>query len=555
MAEGEGTVLARRYRLHSKVGHGGMGTVWHAHDEFLDRDVAVKEVRYPPGLSESEREVLYARTLREARSAARLSHPGIVTVHDVVEEDGRPWIVMALVKARSLQEIIDSDGPLPAERVAEVGVQLLAALRVAHQAGVLHRDVKPSNVLLQNDSGAHAVLTDFGIATMEGDATLTQTGMIMGSPAYIAPERVRGEKASPAADLWALGATLYAACEGHSPHDRSDAMAALSAVLTQDPPPPRNAGPLAPILLGLLVKDPARRATADQAFADLTQVMRVAAMSSSAESTVHEQRTRTRVPDVEATYREGSPPSGGPVATFYDPPPVAGTQPGAGPPAGDTWIGQYGVPQPVRQRSKLSVLLAVAALVVVAAGVVLYFVLNRPGKPGPIAIKSTPPAVKQTVTSPAPSSPSSSKLPGYHRSDGPLGSSMEVPPGWQRTVANGNAVKWTDPGSGAFIEIDTTGWEDSRPMVHWQRFEASARDQNALPGLQQINLTDTFNWRGWDTSDLEYTWHSSALGSMHGYDRGFTVNGQEYALFVAAPEGAWATIAPLRNQIYQTFRP
>jgi hypothetical protein len=189
---------------------------------------------------------------------ARLNHPGVVTVHDVVREDDRPWIIMEFVRgARPLQAIIDQDGPLPPRRVAEIGRQLLDALNHAHAAGILHRDVKPSNVMIADDG--HAVLTDFGIAQMADEVTLTQTGLVMGSPAYIAPERVKGDKAVPASDLWALGATLYTAVEGHSPYERGDAMAALAATLTEDPPPPRRAGRLGPIIQGLLVRDPARR--------------------------------------------------------------------------------------------------------------------------------------------------------------------------------------------------------------------------------------------------------------------------------------------------------
>ncbi|MCO5989385.1 protein kinase [Actinoallomurus spadix] len=254
-----------------------MGTVWRAHDDLLARDVAVKEVLFPPGLSDDERKVMYERTLREARSAARLNHPGIVTVHDVVEEDGRPCIVMEFVQARSLQEVIDEEGRLPPAQVAEIGAQVLAALRTAHAAGITHRDVKPANVLLAGAAdepisrSTRVVITDFGIATMEGDSTLTQTGLIMGSPAYIAPERARGDKASPASDLWSLGATLYAAVEGRSPHHRSEAMAALASVLSEEAPPPRHAGPLAPVLMGLLDKDPARRLTADQTAEGLTR--------------------------------------------------------------------------------------------------------------------------------------------------------------------------------------------------------------------------------------------------------------------------------------------
>src|SRR3954466_11529387 len=190
-----------RYELLSRLGQGGMGTVWRAHDELLDRDVAVKEVLLPPEMSEAERDQRHARTIREARSAARLSHPGVVTVHDVVEHEGRPWIVMELVHAPSLQSVIEAGGPLAPLRVADLGRQVLAALRTAHAAGIVHRDVKPSNVLIADD---RAVVTDFGIAALEGDATLTGTGVLIGSPAYIAPERARGNDSGPSGDLWAL---------------------------------------------------------------------------------------------------------------------------------------------------------------------------------------------------------------------------------------------------------------------------------------------------------------------------------------------------------------
>ncbi|MFD0692078.1 serine/threonine-protein kinase [Actinomadura fibrosa] len=262
-------LLGNRYRLDSVVGRGGMGTVWRAYDVMLAREVAVKEVVLPPGLSDAERNVLYERTFREARASARLSHPGVVIVHDVVEEAGRPWIVMELVLAPSLQDLLDQ-GPMEHRRVAEIGLQMLGALRHAHEKGILHRDVKPSNVLI-TDAG-RVVLTDFGIAQMEGDATLTQTGLVMGSPAYIPPERAQGERAVPASDLWALGATLYAAVEGHSPYERSDAMASLQAALTEPVPQPRNAGPLTHVLEGLLAREPVHRMTAAQAQPLLTRV-------------------------------------------------------------------------------------------------------------------------------------------------------------------------------------------------------------------------------------------------------------------------------------------
>ena len=255
---GTGRVIARRYRLKGPIGRGAMGTVWRAWDEILDREVAVKELRISDGLPPDERAKAYQRTHREARTAARLSHPGVVTVFDVAEEDGRPWIIMELVAARSLDQIIAHDGPLPPHRAAHAGRQLLAALATAHAAGVLHRDVKPSNVLLAD--GGRAVLTDFGIATFQGDPKLTQTGMVMGSPGFTAPERIQGNPATPASDLWSLGATLYAAVEGHGPFDRAGgAITTMSAIINSDPPSAPPAAGLGAVIDALLRRNPADR--------------------------------------------------------------------------------------------------------------------------------------------------------------------------------------------------------------------------------------------------------------------------------------------------------
>src|ERR1700743_2388190 len=255
---GTGGVIAGRSRLKEPIGRVAMGTVWRGWDEILDREVAVKELRISDGLDEEDRAKAYQRTHREGRTAARLSHPGRVTVFDVAEEDGRPWIVMELVHARSLDQIIAQDGPLSPPRAAEAGRQLLSALATAHAAGVLHRDAKPSNVLL-TDSG-RAVLTDFGIATFEGDSRLTQTGMVMGSPGFTAPERIQGKSATPAADLWSLGATLYAAVEGHGPFDQAGgAITTLSAIINNEPPKAPAGGGLGRVIDALLRRNPAER--------------------------------------------------------------------------------------------------------------------------------------------------------------------------------------------------------------------------------------------------------------------------------------------------------
>ncbi|GAA0377452.1 serine/threonine-protein kinase [Streptomyces blastmyceticus] len=256
-AEHRPPLLAGRYRLLDQLGSGGMGVVWRAFDELLDREVAAKEVRAPEHLREQDVRILYARLEQEARAAARVSHPNVITVHDVVEHDGRPWIVMELVRGRSLADVLQHEGVLLPKEAAKVGSMVLQALRSAHSSGVLHRDVKPANVLLE--PGGRVVLTDFGIALVEGSGTLTRTGDLVGSPDFLAPERALGQRPGAPSDLWSLGATLYAAIEGVSPFRRGSPLSTLQAVVQDDPPPPRRAGPLTPLLEGLLRKDPRTR--------------------------------------------------------------------------------------------------------------------------------------------------------------------------------------------------------------------------------------------------------------------------------------------------------
>lgn len=264
-----GYQLAARYRLLEPVGRGGMGTVWRARDELLDRFVAVKEVRLPLVLDEELRAELCARTEREGRATAMVAHPSVITVFDVITEDDRPWIVMELLHARSLEELVKEEGPLPPRRVAEIGRHVLGALRAVHAKGILHRDVKPSNVLVTED---RTVLTDFGLAALEGDISITQAGIVLGSAGYIAPERVLGDTASPAADLWSLGATLYTAVEGRGLHGRRTAAAALAALTSGAPIPMERAGPIAPVLRGLLQIDPAARLDGVRATMMLTRI-------------------------------------------------------------------------------------------------------------------------------------------------------------------------------------------------------------------------------------------------------------------------------------------
>ncbi|MFC1433115.1 serine/threonine-protein kinase [Streptacidiphilus sp. N1-3] len=263
-------MLAGRYLLGARLGRGGMGTVWRAEDQMLDREVAVKELSVNH-LAEEDLLIVQSRMRQEARAAARIKHPGVVTIHDVLEQDGKPWIVMELIDGRSLAELVEQEGTLNPREAAEIGAQVLAALHRGHQVGVIHRDVKPANVLLERGTG-RVVLTDFGIATYEGDSALTRTGDLIGSPDYLAPERVHGHRPGPESDLWGLGATLYAAVEGQSPFRRDSPLTTLAAVVTDPLPEPKRAGALAPVLHALMTKDAAERPSAPDAIRMLQDI-------------------------------------------------------------------------------------------------------------------------------------------------------------------------------------------------------------------------------------------------------------------------------------------
>ncbi|MFF4411836.1 protein kinase [Streptosporangium sp. NPDC001559] len=338
--------VAGRYRLLEPIGEGGMGVVWRSHDELLDRVVAVKEVRYR-GIDEAARADLNRRTIREARSAGRLDHPSVIIVHDVVEEEGRPWIVMQLVRSRSMGEVVRRGGPLPPSRVAEVGLQVLGALRAAHTAGVLHRDVKPENVLLADDG--RVVLTDFGIASMTQETGITRTGGMVGTPAFLPPERLHGMPATPESDLWSLGATLYAALEGRPPFERPTAAATMMAVLNGEPSPMSHTGSLVTAILGLMAREPAARLTADAAEALLTRACTEPAGGTQAGPATRHGRPHPAEPPRPASHTDNGsypPPSGGYAADPryggepWQAAPQPGTRPGTVPQDASPWAGQ-----------------------------------------------------------------------------------------------------------------------------------------------------------------------------------------------------------------------
>ncbi|WP_192809327.1 serine/threonine-protein kinase [Actinomadura montaniterrae] len=549
----EDRLLAGRYRLLSVVGRGGMGTVWRALDETLDREVAVKEVLLPSGLSDEERHNRHQRTLREARASARLNHPGVVTVHDVVDEDDRPWIVMELVRARSLQDVLDEDGPLPPGRVAAVGRQIVGALRAAHAIGILHRDVKPANVLVTADD--RAVLTDFGIAQMAGDATLTGTGLIMGSPAYMSPERVNGDRAIPASDLWALGATLYAACEGKAPHHRSDAMAVLAAVMTQEVPPPKNAGPLEPVLLGLLERDPVRRMSAEAAEEALTAVASGHALDQAAAQLAWSHAT---VADGAGSYAgpstgptQSAPPPPVPDMTAHYPPGTNGQQQWAPMPGGP---GTMGVP-PKRRSPVLPILAGSVVLAAAVAAAVLIFWPHDGSGPKADATKG-PPATGGTsnppTSSPATRPPTAPTWPSGLVKRTESGYTIGVPRGWQRSSTS-RGIVWTDPVSHAYVQVDKTQWTGD-PFEHWRIWKQQAINDGMLKDFQQVGDIMQSSVGANRAADIEFTW-SRSVGMTHALDRGVIVDGQAYAVVVALPSSQWDAKEHLVKNVLSTFLP
>nr|WP_272491799.1 serine/threonine protein kinase [Streptomyces cupreus] len=362
-------MLAGRYRVLAQLGRGGMGVVWRARDEVLGREVAVKELRTYTDADGPELDGLRVRMQREARAAARVRHPGVVAVHDVTEVDGRPLIVMELVDGPSLDDVLHERGTLDAREAAGIGAKVMDALAAAHRAGVLHRDVKPGNILL--DRSGRVVLTDFGIATMEdpgdGSAThLTRSGELVGSLDYLAPERAQGADPGPASDVWALGATLYAAVEGSSPFRRTSTFSTLTAIVSEPLPEPHRAGALAPVLQRLLDKRPEGRPEAEEA----RELLQAVAGRDTPTTTLRgpeRAETQRSVPTVPPGF--GPPQQGGPGAY------VAGFDAAPAPQEPAT-THPMDTPRPSRRKSRALLAAAAVTLVLATAGVTVALVSN-----------------------------------------------------------------------------------------------------------------------------------------------------------------------------------
>ncbi|MFI5768079.1 serine/threonine-protein kinase [Streptomyces sp. NPDC051658] len=527
-----GLVLAGRYRLGEVLGRGGMGKVWRAHDEVLHRTVAVKELTAGLYVAEADRIVLHARTQKEARAAARITHPGVVTVHDVIEYDNRPWIVMQYVDGPSLADAAKESGEVEPREAARIGLHVLSALRAAHGAGVLHRDVKPGNVLLAKDG--QVLLTDFGIAAIEGDSTITRTGELVGSIDYLAPERVRGGDPGPASDLWSLGATLYTAVEGRSPFRRTSPISTMQAVVAEEPPPPGRAGPLTSVITALLRKEPDERPSAAE-----TERMLLDAMEGRAPVAAQAFVPTQSVPD-EVLRSLGADGPAGPGTTQLPHP--AAPAPAAAPVPAPA-------PAPAARRSRWrTVVLVIAAAALVGGGAGLAAMKYGDRTESTAGRDDT---VRHTNTAPEKPSASPSAKPevkakdvpkGWHRVNDPEGFSLTVPDGWERR-ADGNQIDYTPDNGVHYIRISIDPAPDfENPYMHMLSLETQLAKR--LPGYQRKTLHSN-TYRDRPGSLWEFTWTETKdhPGPRHAIDQMYfgEESGPEYAMYMTGPADDWDT--------------
>ncbi|MFJ7151918.1 protein kinase [Streptomyces sp. NPDC100445] len=557
--EGAGfRLIAGRYRLEERIGRGGMGVVWRASDQVLGRHVAVKELLPDDALPDDDARRRRDRTFREARAVCQLRHPHIIVVHDVVEQDGRPYLVMELIDGGSLADRIARHGPVDAAEAARIGVALLSAVRTAHEAGVLHRDIKPANVLLESGTD-RVVLTDFGIAQVEGATTLTETGAFVGSPEYTAPERMSGLRTGPESDLWSLGALLCTVLSGESPFRRDSLGGILHAVVTDEIRPPAQAGPLLPVVLGLLERDPDRRlgaADAERMLGAYLETGRTPAAPGGhgpaggghGGGRLHRiGGGRTPRPAAHHPPPPWDPPHGGP------PPYAAPRPPGEAPPARSS------------PRGVLVAALLVAALA--GAGVsAAALLLHRdggggggtpggtatspatgsgtapspsapPSRPTPSPTPSTTPSHTPTAasTAPRPGTGAHAAPSGYRVTRDPAGFSLALPDDFTRSP-QGERVFYLSPGETFRLGVKVGARRPGGPTAVMRRSAADGPASN--PGYRDGRVTRTRH-AGHPAALWEFTWDgfSTAEGPRHTYDLCWEEDGWLYDVWVSAPVG------------------
>ncbi|HEX7146097.1 MAG TPA: serine/threonine-protein kinase [Actinomycetota bacterium] len=566
---GAGRRVANRYELTDELGHGGMGVVWRATDTLLGRQVALKEVDLPRGVEAGGRESLRARVSREARAAARLSHPGVVTVYDIAHDGEQDFIVMELVSAPTLEELVRTGGPLAPQRAARLGLGLLDALEAAHRAGIVHRDLKPKNVMVREDGATK--LADFGIASVQGDPRLTATGLVVGSPAYMAPEQVEAQPVSPATDLWALGATLWFAVEGQPPFGGGE-FQTLSAIVNGQPRRPERLGPLTPVLARLLVKDPAARATPAQLRPLLRQVAEGAGggvwttgtapasvglrsptggpatsgrgSGAAGDATVVGNRSSGAARDATVVGSRGDVASG-------DTPPVPSRvrrrEEDAGTAARGAAPGRRRLPpvppvplpgEPVfgggrRRRVRLPMMFAAVAVVLV--GTIVWQGVSRDDD------RQTPSATTRRPGVPA----------GWRSFQDPDGTyRLSFPPTWTPTD-RGPFIDFTEPGGERFFRVQPTT-DGMAPLTAQRSLERSFMARHPGDDYRRLRLGAT-TFRGVPAAEWEFTFLNEGRPTR-GYDITFTAGGRRHAILFQSPASRWAASRDELQSFLTSFR-
>ncbi|MFD2685715.1 serine/threonine-protein kinase [Streptomyces phyllanthi] len=545
----QGLLLAGRYRLVDTIGSGGMGRVWRARDEVLHRAVAIKELTAALYVTDSDRARLFARTDAEARAAARINHSAVVTVHDVLDHDSRPWIVMELVEGGSLADAVKERGRVEPAEAARIGLWVLRALSAAHQAGVLHRDVKPGNVLLAEDG--RVLLTDFGIAQVDGDTTITRTGEIVGSVDYIAPERVRGQDPGPASDLWALGATLYTAVEGRSPFRRTTPLTTMQAVVEEEPVQPVHAGPLGPVITALLRKDPAERpgaAEAERMFAEAAEGRQphvaqafVPTQRMGAHQEVHSGTTGLGPEHTATPY----PPVTGPTST------------------GSSTYTPAGAPATRRSKRRLRTLALVLALATIVGGGTAVALRQWDVWQANSASSAPSPSSSPTPTNTGTPAPRGGIPDDWVSVTDPLGFSLYLPEGWERSVHTDEGdLKQIDysPDSGKHlvrIAVDSSP-DFADPYRH--QLDLEVQIEKRLVDYTRVSLEANV-YRDLRGSLWDYTWtalpkDTDFPGPYRAIEETYIArDGVEYVIYMAGPEKGWDATRKQFDAVLRGWQP
>jgi len=542
-------VVADRYELLESVGRGGFGIVWRACDTLLQRHVAVKEIHIPAIVNDEERAALRDKVLKEARAAARLDHPNAVTVFDVIDDDGNPVIVMEMVDAPNLSDLVRERGPLKPEEAARIGLEVVAVLNAAHERGIVHRDVKPGNVMV-SESG-RVRLGDFGVAAILDDPTVTSSGAITGSPAYMAPEQATNKGTTPASDLWSLGATLYFAVEGRPPFDKGAPLPTLTSIV-QDPPRPHSrAAALGPVLDGLLVKDPQARLSGRQVSERLAKVVAPAAAAAAAarpdDTMVIEEPVAVEEPIavVEPAVQAPAPPT---------PPPVTRQPVNVAPP-------------PPREGANAG--WAVAGVVGLLLVALIAYGLSSRGSDDPEPADTASPtttAADRPATTAASGSTATSATSGtsatsatrpaapatgdrVNYTDPQTGFTISYPRGWTIRT-DGTLTDFRDPETGAYLRVDHVSPPGPSPEGAWFELEQSFAAENA--NYQRIRIEPT-TYSGYRAAIWEFT-YTSGGAQLHVVDLGFITPRYGFALYFQTREADWNRMQPTFQAFKDSFK-